>query len=275
MQERHIPTLVPSCRDFHAGCDLITAIEDSRSGNWPISLSRRHGRRADDVVSGFQQGSSRLSQTAAGGHDVVDHDHRRTRCHAGDAESALEIGGSLSSAEPCLIAHRTRLMQQPAGSNRRLWSEQPSGSPRQSPGRIEAPLPHGGTRGRHRNQHYGAPWAEREVKNAPDCGRQPARKEWRQVQCSPLFVCSDELPQDRIVRCCADREGKAGGARVRTWSQSSHNSEQRRGTEGRSPTRALSSRGRPHPAATHRPPKALSRTSSAEFPAAELQRHLE
>ena len=79
MQERHIPTLVPSCRDFHAESDLYHGIEDSKSGNRPVSLCRRHGCRADDVVSGLPQGTSRLGQAAAGGHHVVDHDYRRTR----------------------------------------------------------------------------------------------------------------------------------------------------------------------------------------------------
>jgi hypothetical protein len=80
VQERHIPTLVPSRRDFHAECDLYFAIKESGSGNWPVSLSRRHGCRADDVMSGFPQGSGRLSQTAARGHHVVDDDHGGTRC---------------------------------------------------------------------------------------------------------------------------------------------------------------------------------------------------
>ena len=167
-------------------------------------------------MSGFPQGSSRLSQTAAGSHHVVDHDHGRTTCHAGDTEGALKIAGSLSGAEPRLIAYRTRLMQQPAGPDRRLPSEQPSGSSRQRPGRIETSLPDGGTRRRHRNQHHGARRAGREVQNALDGSRQPAGEEWGQVECSPLFVSSDELPQDRIVRCSADREGKADRARVRT-----------------------------------------------------------
>ena len=154
-------TLVPSCRDFHAGLDLDHAIQKSKSTNWPVSLSRRHGGRAEHAVAAFPQSSSRLRQTAAGGHHIVDHDHHLTRHDGRDSKGILQISGTLISAEACLIADRSRLAQQPARSDRTVPSEYPSSTPRQGPGRVEAALTHSCASRRHRNEHHGVRMAGR------------------------------------------------------------------------------------------------------------------